>query len=406
MRRAILLVLVLAVAPGTAGAQRVTVQQLEQILSATGPEAESTKEVGDTDLLDQMNREESLAPRISALELTERLTGSARLKLVAKYKLGPLTKSALELLADRSALLDPPASENPDLPPPDGDAQKTMVRQAGEFVFKTLTHLPDFFALLTTTQFDDGPLMASGVKLASAPGMHLVGSSEKEITFSDGKEAFDSSRGSFLKNGRREEGLDSQGEFGPEAAIVFLDLAHGTLSFHHWEHSAVGTVAVFRYAVPKENSHYQVKYDCHGRPGFRAQPGYHGTLAIDPATGVLVRYTVQTESTAGDPIKQAGSAVEYGVVVMGDRRYFCPVRSLAFTTQEADVCRDARKQVLTRPVAMLNRIVFSDYHRLGSEMTIVPGEPKSAKPDQQGADPGTPEKPQAAPEPQAVPPPR
>src|SRR5262249_36585136 len=154
-----------------------------------------------------------------------------RARLARQYNLGPLTKSALELLADRSAFLDPPPSEFPTLPPPDGDQQHTMVRQAGEFVFKTLTHLPDFFALLTTTQFADGPVVSEGQTLAANPGMHRVGSSEREITFSEGKEVYDSSRGRL---GRRAQGLDSQGEFGAEAATVMLDLQHGSLTFHHW----------------------------------------------------------------------------------------------------------------------------------------------------------------------------
>jgi hypothetical protein len=173
--------------------------------------------------------------------------------------------------------------------------------------------------------------------------------------------------------------LDSQGEFGAEAATVILDLQHGSISFHHWESSEYGPVAVFRYTVPQAHSHYEVKYACHDKPSFHAQPAYHGTIAIDPATGVLVRFTVETESNPGDPITRVASAIEYGAVVLGDRHYFCPVRSLAFTVEEADTCRESHKRVLARPVAMLNRIVFSDYHRLGSEMVIVPGEAQPAK---------------------------
>jgi hypothetical protein len=399
MRRAILLGVTLAVALGTSGAQRVTVQQLERILGSSGPAptAEAT-EIGETDLLDQINREDSLAPRIASLELTERLTGLERAQLAAKYKLGPLTRSALELLADRSAFLDPPESEVPHLPLPDAQAQKAMLRQAGEFVFQTLTHLPDFFAVLNTTQFDDGPVMMGGQMLASVPGMHMVGSSEREITFREGKEFSDSSH---ARVARRDEGLESQGEFGSEAAIVFLDLAHGGLAFHHWEKSGMGTVAVFRYSVPQEGSHYEVKSACHGKPSFHAQPGYHGTLSIDPATGVLMRFTVQAESSPGDPITQVGSAIDYGTVVLGDHRYYCPVRSLALTVEEADTCKEARKRKLTRPVTMLNRIVFSDYHRLGSEMVIVPGAQQQGKP---GQDADKPDAAQPDAKPQTVPP--
>jgi hypothetical protein len=404
MQRAFLLGLVLAVAPSIAGAQRVSVQQLEQILASSGPTPDANADdIGKMDLQDQINREESLAPRLASLELTEHLSSMTRARLLTKYKLGPLTRSALELLADRSSLLEPPASEALNLPPPDADAQRTMVRQAGAFVFQTLTHLPDFFALLTTTQFDDGPVIISGETLAADPGMHRVGSSQREITFSEGREVFDSSRVGLASKRGRVEGLDSQGEFGAEAAIVFLDVAHGTLTFHHWEQSTLGPVAVFHYAVPQASSHYEVKYACEGKQKFHAQPPYHGSLSIDPAAGVLVRFTIQAQSEPDDPISQVGSAVEYGPVVLGERKYFCPVRSLAFSQQKADTCVDAHKRRLTRPVDMLNRIVFSDYHRLGSEMVIVPGQQNPAEPGHDGDTPKPSAPPQTSPDQRSVP---
>ncbi len=392
MQRAILLAVILVTALGMSSAQRVTVQQLERVLASSLPAAAGqTEEIGKTDLLDEINREDSLAPRLAMLELTERLTATERARLTAKFSLGPMTRSALELLADRSAFLDPPANELPGLPQPDFNAQKTMLRQAGGFVFQTLSHLPDFFARLTTTQFDDGPVLVGNETVPTEPGMHLVGSSERDITFTEGREVADSSRVSVTSNRngelKRDEGLASQGEFGTEAAIVFLDLARGTLSFHHWEASASGPVAVFRYSVPQSGSHYEVNAACHGRPNFQAKPAYRGTLSIDPATGVLVRFTVQAESSPGDPITQVSSAIEYGAVILGDRRYFCPVRSLALSVEEADTCRESHTRKLARPITMLNRIIFSDYHRLGSEIVVLPGMQQPVKTDSDSESP-------------------
>ena len=396
MRREILFIVLLAVVPGTIGAQRITLHELEQILASPGPGAPSD---ATADLGDQVGRDVALSMRLAALELGERLTPRERTQLAAKFKLGPLTRSALELLADRSALLDPPASEFPALPPPDAEAQRTMVKQASDFVLKALTHLPDFFALLTTTQFDDGARIAGGEILDATPGMHRVGSSTRQITFSDGKEVFDSSRGSLRPASEpRDHGLESQGEFGAEAATVVLDLEQGSIAFHHWESGASGPVAVFRYQVPRGSSHYEVKDACHGKLTFHAQPAYHGSLSIDSANGVLVRFTVETEAGPGDPITHVASAIEYGRVMLGNRPYFCPLRSVAFTVQEADSCRGSNIRVLPRPVVMLNRIIFSDYHRLGSEVTIMPGDQPPAKPDSQGPPKAS------APQPPPVPP--
>lgn len=406
MQRAILLTLVLAVAPGMAGAERITVHELEQILaSSAGPSPTADAEIEvRAELLDQIDRENNIALKLGGVELSERLTTLEKAELTAKYRLGPVARSALDLVGDRSAFLDPPAAELLDLPPPDAEAQHTMVRQAGEFVFNTLAHLPNFFALLTTTQYDDGPLVAGGELLAAAPGMHPVGTSEREITFSEGREVFDSARGNLRPGaGRRDVGLDSQGEFGAEAATVMLDLRDGTLEFQHWERSEIGNVAVFRYTVPPGHAHYEVKAGCRGKVSFRAQPAYHGTISIEPKNGVLVRFTLQTEAGAGDPIKQVSSVIEYGPVTLGDRRYLCPIRSLAFSVQEADSCRESHHRALPRPVAMLNRIVFSDYHRLGSEMTIVPGEQQPGKADPRLEKPGPAQEPAAHPPTQSSP---
>ena len=400
MRRAILLGVVLAMAPGAAVAQRITVHELESILASSGPASTAPSDTDGevrADLLDQIDRENGIALKLASVELSERLTTTEKSQLTVRYRLGPVARSALELVADRSAFLDPPATEIPNLAPPDQEAQRTMVRQAGEFVFNTLAHLPNFFALLTTTQYDDGPLIAGGEMLAAAPGMHAVGSLEREITFSEGREVFDSLRGNLRPGARhREVGLDSQGEFGAEAATVMLDLRQGTLAFVQWERSDIGNVAVFRYSVPPGQSHYEVKAGCRGKVSFRAQPAYHGTISIEPKSGMLVRITLQTEASPGDPITRVSSVIEYGPVTLGVRHYLCPIRSLAFSVQVADSCRESHHRALPRPVAMLNRIVFSDYHRLGSEMTIVPGE--------QGPAPGQAAPKASGPQPAPVPP--
>jgi hypothetical protein len=75
--------------------------------------------------------------------------------------------------------------------------------------------------------------------------------------------------------------------------------------------------------------------------------------------------------------------------------------------QESDTCNDPHKRKLTRPVAMLNRIVFTDYHRLGSEMVIVPGQQNPAATDhgsRDASDPKAPALPAPSPQSPRVPP--
>jgi hypothetical protein len=183
-------------------------------------------------------------------------------------------------------------------------------------------------------------------------------------------------------------GLESWGEFGPEPAIVLLGVATGTIAFHHWEQVPAGLAAVYRYSVPEQDSKYEVNYTCNGSNAFHAQPGYHGSLSLDPVSGAILRLTLQADSKPDDPITHVASVIEYGPVDIGGRTYICPLRSLAFSVEEVSTCfREVKDQALVhnrtlvRPL-ILNRTTFSDYHRLGSTSRIIadpqgnPQEPK------------------------------
>lgn len=371
MRRLTLFALLAILALRLDAAERMSVQQLEQMLAAHL--AKDSAKVADDDLLAEITREDDLAPRIAQIELTERLTRVTRERLVTAYKLGPLTQAALDLLGDRSALLDPPPNEIPELPPPDALAQRAMVRAAGAFVFQTLDHLPDFFATRVTTRFDDAPIVIDGAVLSAAADLHLVGTYRREVAYRDGREVLTAIQSDGGRISMWEQGFDTEGEFGPEPAIVVLDLAHGKLAFDHWEKGVAGNVAVFTYMVPEEASHYQVATRCRVTQTFARRPSYHGSLSIDPATGALTRITLQTESLPEDPVSGVASVIEYGPVELGKHSYICPLRSLAFSVEHAMACgtSKARQRKLDRPIVYLNRTQFTTYHRLGSESTIV-----------------------------------
>jgi hypothetical protein len=97
-RRLILLVLLASLTSIAGASKRVTVAQLEQALTAAHtahkPDAEIARQIG-------------------GLELSERLTETTLNRLAAYLDAGSQAALALQLLADQSAFLDPPASEIP-----------------------------------------------------------------------------------------------------------------------------------------------------------------------------------------------------------------------------------------------------------------------------------------------------
>jgi hypothetical protein len=381
------------------GAEQLSVAQLEQKLATSllkhdtggGADRKQTDLPVDLDadlnLLRDAGADDELARQLFGVELVERLTPTTLGRILAKYQPGLDTERALTFLKDESAFLDPPQAEWLALATPDAESQKHSLDLARGYVFLTLLRLPNFFATRTTTQFVNSSQTSNLMDLPKREGPRQAGMSVLEITFREGKEFMAPTEPAGMKRIPTDAGLASQGEFGPEAAIVLADLAdqsNGTIAFHHWEATPAGRAAVYRYAVAAAGSHYQVNYACDAKTPFHAFPGYHGSIAINPATGAILLITLAADSKPGDPISHVTSAIDYGPVTIGDHVYICPLRSITSMTLEADAC--GGRGNAKRPAeheTMLNRTTFSNYHRLGSTLTILPAE----KGEEQG--PGT-----------------
>jgi hypothetical protein len=276
----------------------------------------------------------------------------------------------------------------PDRPAPDANQQQHMLDAARAYVFQTLTHLPNFFATRTTERFSGISPEVNETGMPVHIGLFPRGASTREITFRNGREVIDPMKAQRSAQSLPQMGLGSWGEFGPEPAIVLVGVTAGTIAFHHWEEGPSGLAAVYRYSVPEQDSKYEVNYTCNGSNAFHAQPAYHGSLAIDRASGAIFRLTLQADSRPDDPITHVASVIEYGPVDIGGTTYICPLHSLAFSVEEVSTCfRELKDQALVhnrtlvRPL-ILNRTTFSDYHRLGSThkiITDVPDTPQELK---------------------------
>jgi len=97
--------------------------------------------------------------------------------------------------------------------------------------------------------------------------------------------------------------------------------------------------------------------------------GYHGSLWLDPATGTVLRITIEADSKGSSDFQRAAMLVEYGAVEIGGSSFICPVRSLALskTIIGADASTgDAASE-------WLNETLFTSYHRFASTTRIVTG---------------------------------
>jgi hypothetical protein len=369
MQKLSILGLILAIALPACAVEPQTVARLEKMVAVY------TADRAGASLPIQQMQDDGLAFELNRLTLSERLSSAQQQQIAKTYSLGPLAASALQMLAARSALLDPPAGELPPNPPPDAGTQQRMIAQARTFVFQTLKRLPNFFATRTITSASGTTPDLNKNGMVIRIGLFPAGGSSSEITFRNGEEILEPMKTPGPAT-LPEMGLESWGEFGPEPAIVLLDASKGSMTFHHWEQTSAGLAAVFHYDVPRADSQYEVNYECLGSSAFHSVPGYHGSLAIDPASGAILRITLQADWTVGDPITHVASVIEYGPVEIGERTYVCPLHSLTFMVEETNATcshngHSARAvSKLAQPVLMLNQTSFTNYHRLGSTSTI------------------------------------
>jgi VWFA-related protein len=383
MRWLMVLVFLASLVPYAGAAKRVTVAQLEQALTAAQSAHKADAEI---------------ARQIGGFELSERLTEASLRRLTTHLDAGSQAALALQLLADQSAFLDPPASELPATAAPDDAAQQRMIEAARTYLAKTVPQLPNLFAVRTTNRYDDGPQEAKKGSWPVRGAVHLVNTSSQEISVFE-ERTNESTTAAPIK--QEQSGLISGGEFGSTLSMILTDTVKGKVNWSHWEQGTAGPVAVFHYSVPSSASHFEVinsvprqsSLEGTSTPGvgsrqgsgitlksnggsntatFLTRPGYHGSLWVDPGSGTILRATMEAETKGSSQFKRAAILVEYGPVQIGESEFICPVRSLALSV----AVDGANLDPLTRmpgnaPTQWLNESQFTGYHRFGTTARMV-----------------------------------
>ena len=363
-----------AVLPVRAGKQ-ISVEQLEHMMADA-----------------HENRDQDLAKQLGGMELSERLSSSRLAKIQAGLP-GGKSRLALLALADASVFLQLPAAEILATDPPVPDTQKLILSKTAAYLVASIHKLPDFFAEKTTTRFHD--LKVVQLSEAAAPivrehqPFQLLDNFSNGVSYQNGQEV-DEANGKQQKNmSTPVSGMVNWGVFGPLLGIAVRDISKGKVEWGHWEQGETGPVAVFKYAISKEESTYTVKYCCFGTPKtglrpFETIPPFHGEIAIDPATGAVYRLVLITDLAPSNPIFVAETMVEYEPVEIGGRTYVCPRKSVTVTTAitqimhqgcwgKVGVTSDCSPIEVARPKdTAINDTEYDSYHVFGSESRILP----------------------------------
>ena len=343
----------------------------------------SVKELGAliADLQQQSKSDSNIADKLMDVDLSEELTPAAIDQLQGANP-GPETLNQIRILAAKSALLAPPASDLPSTPAPDAAAQKAIVDHTVSYLSEFM-HLPKLTADKTTVRFQNGPdyvYSSNGGTLTTHadlgekfspdnPYLKILGEHTMPVEVLGGVEI----RPAKIKSGdpSAQNGQISQGGPGPLLGVAFEDAARGQMQFARWETVDGKTLAVFSYEVPKKQSHYEVNYCCFPKTDsvgshmaapvsstgsgslgsgdsiatatgtyatnttfdpFRTKVGYHGEFFIDPASGAVLRFIMQADMKKTDFVRQEDTRIDYGLATVDGKAMLLPQQSYVLTT--------------------------------------------------------------------------
>ncbi len=414
MRRIIgLLVLTMAMASPAFAITRVNVQRLELLLAEY-----------------QGQPDGKVAAEIATLELSERLSSARLARLETEFP-GRHCHDALSELADESAFLELPADDVLSTAPPDQKAQTEIIDRAIEYVNKTFSRLPNFYATRKTLHFEDTPPRQTVSQINAAPvgrgrgavgggglggvtsgisayvPLHLTGNFNVTVSYRDGSELVNSKKVDITMQAQTSGGLTTSGEFGPILDLVLEDAIKGKMIWGYWYQDpgaqqsnrpdsgvpvSGGLEAVFRYWVQDGQSNYVVGIP-QGKQVDRVYPAYHGEIAIDPVSGDVLRITILANLAPHYDKMDFSTLVEYAAVPIGGSSYTCPVKGVVISKMPTDYSPGDTYN--TAPLqTQMNDVTFTDYHLFRSESRIIPVETGSPDAQPESTPPAPPAPPQ------------
>ncbi len=387
LRTVLIIGLLVATGVPSQAAKRLSVARLERLLAADSAAHKQDAEI---------------ARQIEGAVLTERMPDAVFAQLAAQFGTGSQTSMALRLLADESQFLPSPPDSAAPQAAPDSAAQARMLDAARQYVSTTLERLPNILSTRIISRYDDTPHADKPGDWPTRTGLHLVATAQAQTSVSFDRDHQPSAQSSAAW--RPGTGLISGGEFGTTLGMVLADMSKGQVSWSHWERASAGLLAVFRFSVPASASHFEVfsslrpeapteaiksapnsrgissvtiesNPDSSNQQLVSARPAYQGSIWLAPASGVVYRITMETDTSMGlRMLRRAAILVEYGPVNIAGQRYICPVRSLA----QADAVTTAESRLGDAATQWLNETLFTDYHRFGSSVRIVDDQAKAS----------------------------
>jgi VWFA-related protein len=284
---------------------------------------------------------------------------------------------ALAAVAGLSAFLGQPPAEIPNLAAPDAAAKQHMLVLVKDYLERTISKLPDFYATRTTVHYEEMPELDNGKNRAGVRPLRVVEQSKARVLYRDGDEAVESEDFESLSSER----LTTHGTFGPILADVRRAVeTPDRMKWVHWDSGPEGSRGVFEFEVPAAESTYFeggcCLPDAEGQNSFHIQAGYRVEIAINPDDGTIFRLQQQFDMQDFVPMDRDEVLVDYGPVKIGGKTYFCPARSVSLARGRSTISLKLWDQSFLSygPYSTkMNDMRFSNYHLFRAESRILPG---------------------------------
>ena len=349
-----------------ADVQMATVEQLENDLRARRVQSDG-----------------ELAHYLSTIKLVERLDSDA-LTLALSLTRGKKSHDALISVADQSASLSPPTLQIPQSPAPNSDEQNAILRRLNRYLRETIPNLPNFFAVRTTIRYAE-PKQKDELDWKTIPvnqSLDAFGTDRLTVRVRNSKEEVTDSASAKKQSASRDRNLFSEGAFGPIFSIVSKAIAGpvNSMEWSRWEEANGHRLAVFRFAVPDGSEDFEVGFCCLVEPDgtlpYKKQTSYHGEIAVDPQSGVILQIWIEADLPSRLPIIRTGFAVNFGPVIIGGKTYICPIKGIYIS--RARTVKMLQQWGQTFAVygpfqTLLNDVTFTNYHIFRSEHRILTG---------------------------------
>lgn len=257
-----------------------------------------------------------------------------------------------------------------------------MISQANAYVAQTIPRLPNFLAERITVEYGEAP-RRPGTAWKTVTGdtsLYAETTTKATMRSRDGKEVVEKGVTAGKPSGT--ERLTTYGVFGPILGPVLMGpiRTHGDLSWSRWEMGTHGPVAVFRYRTTREKdlyltaSDYLTIYDSVARR--KGYEPFNGEFAIDPASGAILRLTLEADLEPRLPLDRSNIMVEYSPQLLGGRTYICPARSVSISRHRVimDILEWSESYKIYAPFeTRLNDVVFDKYHLFQPTVRMLPG---------------------------------